>query len=81
MAIFLALIWFYILLRYVKFRYVPMIVCFLWALEVLEYAYRDFLPMDVQQYLKFFDYFGSICFFYKNVTFAFSRSNDSQRLV
>lgn len=60
LAIFLALIWFYLLLRYVKFRYLPMIAYFLWALEVLEYAYRDFLPMAVQQYLKFFDYFGSI---------------------
>lgn len=59
-TIFYALIWFYLLLRYVKFRYLPIIACFLWALEVLEYAYRDFLPMDVQKYFEFFDYFGSI---------------------
>lgn len=60
LSIFYALIWFYLLLRYVKFRYIPMIACFLWALEILEYAYRDFLPIGIQNYFKYFDYFGSI---------------------
>lgn len=60
LAIFYALIWFYWLLCNVKFRYIPLMVCFLWALEVLEYAYRDFLPMDIKKYFIFFDYLGTI---------------------
>lgn len=55
-----AFVWFYLLLRYVKFRYIPVIIVVLWAIEVAEYLYRDILPDCIQQGLVYFDLFSSI---------------------
>lgn len=55
-----AFVWFYLLLRYVRFKYLPIIAMALWIIEIAEYAYRTFLPCGIQEGLRYFDYLGSI---------------------
>ncbi len=55
-----AIIPFYLVLRYVKFKYVPLVACVLWLVECLEYAYRLFLPAGLQDLFAIYDMFGAV---------------------
>ena len=47
-----ALIAFYIIIKYIHTKYFPHIVIVLWILEVLEYGYYSFLPINIQYYFN-----------------------------
>lgn len=55
-----AFVWFYLVLRYVRFKYIPVIITVLWAAEVAVYLYREVLPESIHSLLVYYDLFNSI---------------------